>query len=107
MDEDPLPHQIYVLTFMNSLEMIFSHDKKTCEVFLDYPTIWEGDTKDYIRKEIGNLLHTNIDVYSRSLIAEFPVYGVKYISKVQSHCANMTSADKIRYDRISIKLHIK
>ena len=26
--------------------------------------------------------------------------GVKFISKIQSHCANMNFADKIRYDRI-------
>ena len=33
------------------------------------------------------------------MIAEFPKYGNKYLEKLQSHCANMTFADKIRYDR--------
>ena len=33
------------------------------------------------------------------LIAEFPKYGIKCIEKLHSHCANMTFADKSRYDR--------
>ena len=44
-------------------------------------------------------MHANIDVHSRRLISEFPKYGVKFIEKLQSHCANMTFADKSRYDR--------
>ena len=46
------------------------------------------------KKAIRNLLHANIDVDSRRLIAEFPKYGIKCIEKLQSHCA-----DKSRYDR--------
>ena len=34
------------------------------------------------------------------LIDEFPGYGVKCISKLQSHDSNMTFADKSRHDRI-------
>ena len=30
---------------------------------------------------------------------EFPKDGIKCIEKFQSHCANMTFADKSRYDR--------
>ena len=45
-------------------------------------------------------MHTNIDVQNRRLIAEFPGDGVKYISKIQSYCENMTVADKSRHDRI-------
>ena len=48
---------------------------------------------------IRNLLHANSCVHSRRLIAEFPEYGIKCMEKLQSHCANMTFADKIRYDR--------
>ena len=48
---------------------------------------------------IRNLLHANSCVYSRRLIAEFPEDGIKRMQKFQSHCANMTSADKSRYDR--------
>ena len=51
-----------------------------------------------------NLLHENINFHSRRLISEFPVDGVKYISKLQSHCAYMTFAEKIRYDRLLQKV---
>ena len=37
MDEDPLQRQIYFLTFVESLEMIFSQYTEICEVLLDYP----------------------------------------------------------------------
>ena len=59
--------------------------------------------KYYVKKEIMNLLHENIDVHSRRLIYELTEDGVKYISKLQSHCANMNFSDKIRYDRIFLK----
>ena len=32
-------------------------------------------------------------------MAEFQKYGIKCFEKLQSHCANMTIADKSRYDR--------
>ena len=48
---------------------------------------------------IRNILYANIDVHSRRLIAEFPKDGIKCIENLQSHCANMTFADKSRYDR--------
>ena len=54
---------------------------------------------DYSKKDIRNLLHANIDVHSRRLIAEFPKDEIKCIEKLQSHCANMTFSDKSRYDR--------
>ena len=38
------------------------------------------------------------------MIAEFPGDGVKCISKLQSHCANMTFSDKSRYDIITQKV---
>ena len=49
--------------------------------------------------EIRNLLHANSCVHSRRLIAEFPEDGIKCMENLQSHCANMTFADKSRYDR--------
>ena len=100
MDEDPLQRRICFLTFIDSLHMIFSQFTETCEVLLDYPKIGGDDViKEYLKKAIINLLHANIDVQSRKLIAEFPKYGIKCIEKLQSHCANMTFADKSRYDR--------
>ena len=100
MDEDSLQRRIYFLTFVESLEMIFSQYEETCEVILDYPKIG-GDNiiEDYAKKAIRNILHANIDVHIIRLISEFPKDGIKCIKKLQSHCANMTFADKIRYDR--------
>ena len=48
---------------------------------------------------IRNLLHANSCVHIRRLIDEFPEDGIKCMEKLQSHCANMTFADKSRYDR--------
>ena len=48
---------------------------------------------------IRNLLHANSCVHSRRLFAEFPEDGIKCMEKLQSHCANMTFADKSSYDR--------
>ena len=62
------------------------------------------NTKEFAKKDIGNLLHKNIDVHSRILIAEFPGYGIKCIKNLQSHCANMNFDGKRRYDRIFQKV---
>ena len=51
------------------------------------------------KKAIRKLLHANIDVHSRRLIAEFPKDGIKCLENLQSHCANMNFSDKSRYDR--------
>ena len=100
MDEGPLHRWIYFFTFIDSLEIIFSKYTETCEVLLDYPKIGGDDViEDYSKKAIRNLLHSNIDVHSRRLIAEFPKDGIKCIEKLQSHYANMTFADKSRHDR--------
>ena len=72
--------------------MIFSQYKKTCEVLLDDPKI-------YVKTAIRNILHANIDVYSRSLISELPVDGVKFISKLQYHCTNINFSEESRYAR--------
>ena len=99
MDEDPLQRRIYFLAFVESLEIIFSQYKETCEVLLDYPKIGGYDIIEYYAKEaFRNLLHANIDVHSRRLISELPKDGIKCIEKLQSHCANMTFSDKSRND---------
>ena len=80
--------------------MIFSHYTETCEVLLDYPKIVGDDViEDYAKKAIMKLLNANIDVHTRRLIAELPKDGIECIEKLQSHCANMTFADKSIYDR--------
>ena len=100
IDKDPLHRRMYFLIFIDLLEMIFSQYREACEVLLDYPKIRGDDVIEYYEnKAIRNLLHENIDVHIRRLIAEFPKDGIKCIEKLQSHCANMTFADKIRYDR--------
>ena len=99
MDDGPIWRRIYFLTFIDSLDMIFSQYIETCEVLLDYPKIGGDNVKDYAKQSIINLLHANIDVHSRRLIAEFPKDGIKCLEKLQSHCANMNFADKSRYDR--------
>ena len=79
MDEDPLQRRIYFLTFVESLEIIFSQYKETCEVILDYPKIVGEDINFFSKKSIRNIFHANIDVHSRRLIAEFPADGIKCI----------------------------
>ena len=100
MDQNSLQRRIYFLIFIDSLDMIFSQYRETCEVLLDYPKIRGDDViQDYAKKAIRNILRPNIDVHSRRLIAEFPKDEIKCIEKLQSHCANMNFADKSRYDR--------
>ena len=65
----------------------------------DHPKTEGGNIKDYAKMAIRNLLHANSCVHSRRFIAEFPEDGIKCMEKLQSHCANMTFADKSRYDR--------
>ena len=80
MNEDTLQRQIHFLTFVESLEMIFSQYTETCEVLLDYPKIGGDDIiEDFAKKAIRNLLHAHIDLHIRRLIAEFPTYGIKCI----------------------------
>ena len=70
MDEDLLQRRIYFLTFIESLEMIFSQYIETCEVLLDYPRIVGEDIEGFSKKAIRNILHKNTDVHIRILIAE-------------------------------------
>ena len=99
LDEDPLQRRIYFLIFIDSLNMAFSQYRETYEVLRDYPKLEGGNIKVYAKMAIRNLLHANSCVHSRRLIAEFPDDGIRCIQKLQSHCANMTFADKSRYDR--------
>ena len=99
LDEDPLQRRIYFLTFIDSLNMVFSQYRENYEVLRDYPKLEGGNIKDYAKQAIRNLLHVNSSVHSRRLIAEFPDDGIRCIQKLQSHCADMTFADKSRYDR--------
>ena len=77
MDEDSLQLRINFLAFVESLEMIFSQYKETCEVLLDYPKIGGDDIiEDFSKQAIRNILHANIDVHSIRLIAECQKDGI-------------------------------
>ena len=69
MDEDPLQRRIYFLTFVESLEIIFSQYTETCELMIYYPKIGGDDIEDYEKKAMRIILHANIDLHSRSFIA--------------------------------------
>ena len=63
MDEDLLQHRIYFLTFVESLETVFSQYKETCEVLQYYLKIGGGNIKKIVKNAIRNILHANIDVH--------------------------------------------
>ena len=79
LDEDPLQRRIYFLTFIESLNMVFSQYRETYEVIREYPKLEGGNIKDYAKMAIRNLLHANICVHSRRLIAEFPDDGIQIL----------------------------
>ena len=50
LDEDPLQRRIYFLTFIDSLNMVFSKYRETYEVIRDYPKLEGGNIKEYEKK---------------------------------------------------------
>ena len=61
----------------------------------------------FFKNAIRNILHANIDVHIRILIAEFPGDGVKFIEKLQSHCASMNFSRKLGMTGFFNNSHIK
>ena len=53
MDEDPIQRQIYFLTFVESLEMIFSQYTETCVVIIDDHKIGGDDNEDDAKRQLG------------------------------------------------------
>ena len=49
LDEDPLQRRIYFLTFIDSLNMVFTQYRETYEVLRDYPKM-EGENIKYYAK---------------------------------------------------------
>ena len=84
---------------LTHLTYFFSQYRETYEVLRDYPKMEKENIKDFAKMAIRNILHANSCVHSRRLIAEFPEDEIKCMEKLQSHCENMTFADKSRYDR--------
>ena len=91
LDEDPLHCRIHFLTFIESLEMIYSQYKETCEVIHYHTTIRGGDIEDYVNKATRNLLHENIYVHSRRLIAKITGDGVG--SRVRPKFSDSSSSE--------------
>ena len=83
LDEDPLQRQIYFLTFIDSLNIVFSQYRETYEVLGDDPKLEGENIKEYAKMAIWKLLHANSCVHSRRLIAEFPDDGIKCMEKLQ------------------------
>ena len=50
-DEDLLQRRIYFLTFIDSLDMMFSRYRETFEVLLDYPKKVWYDIIEYVAKK--------------------------------------------------------
>ena len=69
LDEDSLQRQIYFLTFVDSLEMIFYQYKETCEILLDFLKIGGNNIKYFVKKAMSNILHAAIDVHNRRLLS--------------------------------------
>ena len=74
---------------------------------MDYPKIGGDDIEDFAKNSIRNILHSNIDVHIRRLIAELPMDVIKCIEKLQSHFANMAFADKSRHNKKFNRSRIK
>ena len=53
LDEDPLQRQIYFLTFIESLDMIFSQYKESGKEVLYYPRIGGGNTNIKLGRQLG------------------------------------------------------
>ena len=53
MDEDPIQRRIYYVTFVESLEMIFSQYTETCEFLLNYPKIGGDDIQGFEKRPLG------------------------------------------------------
>ena len=83
LDEEPLQRRIYFITFVESLEMLFYQYEETCEVLLYYPKMGGEDIKSFAKNSIRNILRSNIDVHSRTLITGLPADGIKCIEKLQ------------------------
>ena len=84
----------YIKIFQNAQTLLVSVGNNY------YPKIGEENIKYFVKNSIRNILHADIDIHIIRLYLWFLGDVLKCIAKLQSHCANMTFADKISYDRI-------
>ena len=65
MDKDPLHRRIYFLTFIDSIDMIFSQYREKREVLLDYPKIGGDDViEDYAKKRLSETFFMQTLMYT-------------------------------------------
>ena len=64
IDEDPLQRRIYLLKLIDSLDMIFSQYRETCEVLLDYPKIVGDDVIEDYEKRLSETFCMIILMYT-------------------------------------------
>ena len=64
MDEDPLQRRIHFLTFVESLDMIFSQYTETCEVLLDDPKIGGDDIIEDFAERLSGIFCMPILMYT-------------------------------------------
>ena len=103
MDEVPLQRRIYFLTFIESLEMIFSHYTETCEVLLDYPKIGrDGVIEDDAKKAIRTICMQTL-MYA----AEYEYYTemTKSLIKANIECGKLCN-EKIRQAVIDLRAEL-
>ena len=93
-------------TFIESLEMIFSQYKETCEATLDYPKMGGEVIKYYVKKAVTNILHANIDVHSRRLISKLPGNGVNLFQNFSHIVQTWILSTKVDTIGFFSKLHI-
>ena len=63
MDEDLLQRRTYFLTFVESLDMIFSQYTETCDMLLDYPKIGGDDNIEDYEKRLSGIFCMQTLVY--------------------------------------------
>ena len=100
LDEDLLHHRVYFLSFMNSLPILFSPISELYMLLMDYPSTRGEELPYYSKKSTWDLLYAYIDSHSKILVDECPGNGVQDISRFKYQCANMTFAEKNRYNRM-------
>ena len=65
---------------------------------MEYPSIRGEDFPDYAKNDTWNLSHAYLDAYIQRLIEDYTGDIVQAISRLKHQCANMTFADRSRYN---------
>ena len=79
---------------MNSPKAVLSQFSEIYMFLVDYLSIRGEELPYYSKNATWNLFHAYVVSHSQILIDEYPGYGVKSISRLQSQYENMTFAEK-------------